>query len=360
MLNINLNIEKTYSKTSQITANINYSNPESSVLVLFGPSGSGKSTILRCIAGLERPSKGEICFNGQTWVDTEKKRYLTPQNRHIGYLFQDYALFPHLTILNNIIYGLGSVPRKQQYERAKSIMSSMQLEGLEKRFPKELSGGQQQRVALARALVCRPNLLLLDEPLSAIDEPTRDTLRLELKTLLKAVKVPTIVVTHDLKEAVILADEMIICSEGKTIQNGIPLEILARPKTLSAARIVGVDNTLPGTIVGADRNTLAVKIGDTSIMAVGESALHQNVLVCIRPEDINIIYKGGVSNGMSNLLSGSIIHIQEEGSVVRLTLECGFHLQSLMTRSNFIDMSLCLGMRINFSIKETSIHLIPA
>lgn len=360
MLNLNVNIEKNYSRTSQVTAYINYSNSESSVLVLFGPSGSGKSTILRCLAGLERPTQGIIRFNGETWVDTGNKRHLTPQNRHIGYLFQDYALFPHLTILNNIIYGLGSLPKKQQYERTKSIMNSMQLDGLEKRLPKELSGGQQQRVALARALVCRPKLLLLDEPLSAIDGPTRDTLRLELKTLLKIVKIPTIVVTHDLKEAIILADEMIICSEGNTIQNGTPLEILARPKTPSAAKIVGVDNTLIGTIVSGDKDKLTVKIDDTTIVAVGEFPLHQNVLVCIRPEDINITHKGNAINGTSNSLSGSIMHIQEEGSVVRLTLECGFLLQSLMTRSNFMDMNLCLGMRINFSIKETSIHLIPA
>lgn len=212
MLKICADFKKKYSKSVEVTARIHFSSPKSGVIiVLFGPSGSGKSTILRCFAGLERVAEGVIHFNEEIWLDSKKNICVSPQKREIGYLFQEYALFPHLNVLDNISYGLMSLPKKLRYEYADSIMQSMQLHDLEKRFPKELSGGQQQRVALARTLVCRPKLLLLDEPLSALDESTRETLRIELKALLKKFEIPTIMVTHDGREAAMLADEIVFC-----------------------------------------------------------------------------------------------------------------------------------------------------
>src|SRR5262249_18257615 len=152
-----------------------------SLTVLFGPSGSGKTTALRCIAGLERPDRGYIRFGNETWFDSERGIFVPPQKRRVGYLFQDYALFPHLTVAQNIGYGLRGISRAERALHVERIMSVLGLTCLVDRYPKQISGGQQQRVALARAVVCRPRMLLLDEPLSALDAPTRDQVRRQLR-----------------------------------------------------------------------------------------------------------------------------------------------------------------------------------
>ena len=156
-----------------------------SITVLFGPSGSGKTTVLRCIAGLERPEEGTIRYAEEVWFDAGQNISLPPQQRGIGYLFQDYALFPHLSVSRNVAYGLRGEPQERRRQRTREMFDLLELTGLEDRYPRQLSGGQQQRVALARALVRQPRLLLLDEPLSALDTPTRRPLRAELRQLLE-------------------------------------------------------------------------------------------------------------------------------------------------------------------------------
>lgn len=176
-----------------------------SITVLFGPSGCGKSTILRCLAGLERPNVGRIACHGaggeEVWFDAGTRVFLSPQERDAGFLFQDYALFPHLTVSQNVAYGLRALTASARGERVAELLAAMKLVGLEHRFPHQISGGQQQRVALARTLARRPRLLLLDEPLSAIDYPVRADLRAELRSILAAFAIPAVVVTHDPVEA---------------------------------------------------------------------------------------------------------------------------------------------------------------
>src|SRR5262245_42649855 len=193
-----------------------------SLTVLFGPSGSGKSTTLRCLAGLDRPERGTIRFGNETWFDAARGIFLPPQRRQIGYLFQDYALFPHLRVAENIGYGLGKVAASERRKRFEEITALLGLVGLEDYYPRQLSGGQQQRVALARALVCRPRLLLLDEPLSALDAPTREQLRHELRHWLTKLAVPGIVVTHDRVETLALGDHVVVMDHGRVRQCGQP------------------------------------------------------------------------------------------------------------------------------------------
>jgi molybdate transport system ATP-binding protein len=162
-----------------------------SITVLFGPSGGGKTTTLRCLAGLERPEEGRIDFGETPWFDAARRIFLTPQQRDIGYLFQEYALFPHLTVAGNIAYGLRGQPRSAQRRRVAEMLALLWLTGLEDRYPDHISGGEQQRVGLARALVRRPRLLLLDEPLSALDGPTREQLRPEVRRLLAECGIPS-------------------------------------------------------------------------------------------------------------------------------------------------------------------------
>ncbi len=179
------------------------------VTALLGPSGSGKTTILRCLAGLERPTRGIICAGPSTWFDSERRICLTPQQRDIGFLFQEYALFPHLDVAANLAYGLRGLEKSARHERMEELFERFHLGALRSRRPREISGGQQQRVALARALARKPKLLLLDEPLSALDLGLRRAMRDELDLTLDSLEIPVLLVTHDPEEAEALSDEVV-------------------------------------------------------------------------------------------------------------------------------------------------------
>ena len=186
-----------------------------SIAVLLGLSGCGKTTVLRCLAGLERPNQGRICFGEEVWFDAGRHTFLTPQQRGIGFVFQDYALFPHLSVADNIGYGLNKLPRPERQQRVDEMIQRFGLGELRNRPPRHISGGQQQRTALARALVTRPRLLLLDEPLSALDTDLRVELREELRQQLRTLNIPVVLVTHDAAEAQRLGDQLIVMGAGR-------------------------------------------------------------------------------------------------------------------------------------------------
>ncbi|MFO0734014.1 MAG: ABC transporter ATP-binding protein, partial [Nitrospiraceae bacterium] len=234
-----------------IRAQMTYPVESSTVLILFGPSGAGKTTILRSLAGLEWPEEGSIRFISRTWLDTANGIRVPPQDRQIGYMAQDYALFPTLTVEGNIAYGLAHLPAHARARRVDEVVESFQLRGLERSKPGQLSGGQQQRVALARAVAPCPLLLLLDEPLSALDIPARFHLRHELRALLTQLALPSIIVTHDWAEALVLGDVMAVVSGGEVLQIGAPMDVFSRPVNAEVARVVGVESVLKGTVVWA-------------------------------------------------------------------------------------------------------------
>ncbi len=199
------------------------------MLALVGPSGAGKSTILRSICGLYRPAGGEVACDGETWLDTARSLALPAHRRRAGLVFQAYALFPHMTALGNVMAAMSHRPRAEREARARTLLETVHLTGLEGRKPGQLSGGQQQRVALARALARDPLVLLLDEPFSAVDRPTRRGLHDELQQLRRALRIPIVLVTHDLDEAVRLADRLAVMDRGALLQVGAPAEVVARP-----------------------------------------------------------------------------------------------------------------------------------
>jgi len=199
------------------------------LVALIGPSGAGKTTILRAVAGLYRPATARIVCAGETWADSATGILLPPHRRRVGLVFQSYALFPHLTALGNVAAALGHRPAAERRSRAAELLSLVHLDGLAQRRPAELSGGQQQRVALARALAREPSVLLLDEPLSAVDRRTRRQLRDVLAAIRAAVPVAIVLVTHDLDEAAALADRLIVLAGGELLQAGAPADVLARP-----------------------------------------------------------------------------------------------------------------------------------
>jgi molybdate transport system ATP-binding protein len=195
--------------------------------VLFGPSGSGKSLTLRLIAGLARPDAGHVAAGDRLLLDTNRAVCLPPQQRSIGYVFQDLALFPHMTVLDNVLYGGHGLEREERAERAESLIRRFGLSGLQRRRPGEISGGQKQRVAFARALLRRPAILLLDEPFSALDTPLRRDMGELLREVQRELKLPALLVTHDAVEAASLADTVILCTAGRVIRQGTPGEVLA-------------------------------------------------------------------------------------------------------------------------------------
>jgi molybdate transport system ATP-binding protein len=219
------------------------------LLALVGPSGSGKSTILRCLAGLHRPAGGYVRCGAETWFDAAGAIDISPQQRRVGFVFQHYALFPQLSALANVMVALGHLPAGAREAKAREWLARVNLDGLDARRPGELSGGQQQRVAIARALAREPQVLLLDEPFSAVDHVTRRKLLRQLIQLRRSLAIPIILVTHDLEEASLLADRMTVLQHGRTLQTATPAQMLAQPCSALVARLTDQPNLFVGKVL---------------------------------------------------------------------------------------------------------------
>ena len=351
--------EKTYDGGASIHAALHLPVGRSHVLVLFGASGAGKTTILRCLAGLERPTRGRIAFAGETWFDAEAGVQTPPQARAVGYLFQDYALFPHLTVAGNIAYALQDADRGEREARVRELFRLLRLEGLEDRRPDQLSGGQQQRVALARVLARRPRLLLLDEPLSALDAPTREQVRGELRGLLRGQRVPTVCVTHDWVEALALADEVAVLGGGRVLQVGSPDEVFSRPADAEVAAIVGVETVVPGRVVERKDDLAALDVGKARLWAVEPSGRGENFYLCIRAEDVTLEIGALPGSSARNHLAGKVMEVRPAGPVSRVAVDCGFSLTALVTRQAARDLTLKPGTPVTATVKASAVHLVP-
>ncbi|GBD09291.1 Spermidine/putrescine import ATP-binding protein PotA [Candidatus Thermoflexus japonica] len=257
---------------------------------LLGPSGCGKTTTLRMIAGFERPTEGEIYIKGERMND------VPPFHRPVNTVFQHYALFPHMTVFENVAFGLEMkrLPRDEIRRRVEEALRLVRLTGLENRYPRQLSGGQQQRVALARALVNRPAVLLLDEPLGALDLKLRKEMQLELKTLQHQVGITFIYVTHDQEEAMTMSDRIAVMNQGRVLQVGTPVEIYEHPATRFVADFIGETNFLEGRVVDLERGMARVEIEGFTVFAAPSEGTHrgQRVTVAVRPERIRLGAEG--------------------------------------------------------------------
>jgi len=329
------------------------------VLILFGPSGSGKTTLLRCLAGLEWPEEGRIQFGSTTWVDTASDVRLAPQVRRIGYMPQDYALFPTHTVAGNIEYGLSDLSAEARKERVRELIELFQLQGLEQANPTQLSGGQQQRVALARAIARRPQFLLLDEPLSALDAPTRAKLCSELRLLLKQLAIPAVVVTHDWAEALTLGDVIAVMQGGTILQTDSPQEVFSRPVNAEVAKIVGIETVVQGQVIASDDGLATVSVNGTSLKGLGANVSGSPVYVCIRAEDVLLEQAGSGITSARNRLSGLVTEVLPQGVMMTVTVDCGFPLRAMITRGAGKELGLKIGSTVVATIKAGAVHLVP-
>ena len=357
------NVTKQYGRLKAVD-NASFCVDSGQILSLLGPSGCGKTTTLRLIAGFEDSDKGTIHILDQ------EMRGKRPYERNVGLLFQDYALFPHMTVHGNVAYGLKQRGYDKQKipARVREMLELVKLSGLEKRRPAQLSGGQQQRVALARALAISPAVVLLDEPLSALDAKLRQELRIELKEILNSVGATTIVVTHDQEEAMSLGDVVTVMDQGKIIQEGLPTEIYANPKTKFVAEFIGRSNWFAGTL----RNIVAPDVREfetTGGFKILVPEPDRNVLyddefeICIRPERIHIFRQGAEADAVSgdvNRLTGTIRHAAHLGADIHLVIEIGGGRQITATEQ-FMGQTLNqAGEEVIITFRSEDIIIVPA
>ncbi|MCH8156638.1 MAG: ABC transporter ATP-binding protein [Nitrospinae bacterium] len=353
-----IDIRKTF-PDRQISIRTELDLATTSWTVLFGPSGAGKTTVLRCLAGLEKPDRGEIRFGDETWFASDGPSFVPPQKRRVGFFFQDYALFPHLSVRGNIAYNLTKISAHEKEERVAESIETFGLTGLEDRNVRTLSGGEKQRVALARTLCRRPRLLLLDEPLSALDVPSRIRFRKELRHLLDPFNIPVILVTHDRTEALSLGDRMIVMDRGTVLQEGPIAEVFSKPNQKATAGIVGMENVFPGVLTARKNGLASLKIKNILLEAVDIGLEPGPVMVGIRAEDIVLETAGNARSSARNRLRGTIESIVPEESLVRLTVDCGFSIDALITRESKKEMALEVSKEVTLSVKATVIHLFP-
>jgi len=346
---LNCRCRKRLESGFELDAGLRIPLAESPVTVLFGPSGSGKTTLLRLLAGLERPDDGVMSLGDTTWCDTGQAICLPPQQRRAGFLFQDYALFPHLTVAQNVAFA--ATP-----EAARELLKTFGLVEFAERLPRALSGGQQQRVALARALAARPALLLLDEPLSALDAPSRLRMRHELRRTLLESGVPSIVVTHDRMEAVALGDWMAVIVDGRIRQAGPVQDVFRHPTDPQVAESVGVENVLRAQIAARERGLLTLKVGAAHLQCI-DSGETGPVFACIRAEDVALTRELDQTSSARNRLAGRVRLVTLEGPLARVELDCGFPLVAVVTAQSAGELQLNPGDQVCAIVKATSVHL---
>lgn len=316
-------------RTGQFTLQAEFSAGHE-VVGILGPSGSGKSMTLGCIAGLVAPDEGWIRLNGRTLYDSAKGERVPPRLRRIGYVFQNYALFPHLTVGQNIAYGIHHLPRQERREQVEGMLSRMRLDKLIHQYPSQLSGGQQQRVALARTLITQPELLLLDEPFSAVDNHVKHFLEQELLSMIdRNYKGTVLLVTHNIEEAYRLCSRIMIYDQGKIVQNGPKEDVVHRPTNVSAARITGCKNFVRADEVIQEEGGLAVRAGELCLAAetdVPNHAASSNLYAAFRAHYVEVSDRPFAG---PNSYSSRIVRAMEGRFHVTLVLDCcGHHIQA--------------------------------
>ena len=331
------------------------------VLALVGPSGSGKTTLLRSIAGLHQPAQGSIHCDAVTWFDSTSRLSLPTQQRRIGMVFQSFALFPHLSALDNIAAAMLDVPVAERQQRARRWLERMHLHGLEQRLPRQLSGGQQQRVAVARALAREPKILLLDEPFSAVDRATREALYYELAELREELRMPVILVTHDLDEATLLADRMCILNRGTILQTDTPDQLLRAPANAEVARLLGMRNLFTGTVRehGSEHSILEWQGQPLRIQKQERFAVGERVAWAVPSTGVMLVnVNPGMLLPLDNLVSVRVTRMLSLGEQFRVTLQASNDLLTMNVPRHVAQRyAVTEGQTLDVRLRGDLVHL---
>jgi iron(III) transport system ATP-binding protein len=333
---------------------ISFTIDQGEFFTLLGPSGCGKTTTLRCVAGLERPERGKIHLRGRAVFDSSTRVFVVPNQRNIGMVFQSYAIWPHLTVFNNVAFPLKSAGQRNfkilrnRVERALDLVG---LGGFEDRGATQLSGGQQQRVALARALVKEPDLLLLDEPLSNLDTKLRERMRSELKRLQRELGITTLYVTHDQMEGILLSDRIAVMNRGQILQLGRPGEIYDQPDSRFVADFMGATNLLSGTVRG-EAQAAAMELVDSNIGPIlcsfsRRMACGSQVVISVRPETIRITKESRPDE--SNIVDGRVKERSSYMGLVEYTIDVRGHELKVRAAADGADVNGDSAVRLRLA-----------
>jgi molybdopterin-binding protein len=333
---------------------------EGEVLAVIGPNGAGKSTLLLALSRLLRPEQGVIRFRGQP-LDAIGD---LPYRRRIALVLQE-SLLLDVSVYQNVAMGLRfrGLPRDQVRRRADDWLERLGIAHLRNRSARRLSGGEAQRVSLARAFAIQPDLLMLDEPFSALDAPTRLRLMEDFQSLLAETGLTTLFITHDRDEAIFLGDRVAVLLEGALRQIGPPQEVFTAPCDPQVAAFVGVETILPGEIIASRNGHLVVDAGGERLEAVGQLPIGRKVYLCLRPEDVTLWsdhnQESLPQSSARNQLDGTIQRMIPQGPLYRVVVDCGEQLVALVTRATVLEMGLEVGLLVRVTFKASAIHIIP-
>jgi molybdate transport system ATP-binding protein len=331
------------------------------VLILFGASGAGKSLTLQLLAGLQTPDRGTIRAGGEALFDSFRQINVPVRQRCVGFVFQNLALFPHLNTRQNVAYGLTHISAAERRQRVGAMLEKLKINSLADRSPQTLSGGEQQRVALARALVTRPRMLLLDEPLSALDLSIKRSIVADLQRINQEQRIPILYVTHDRSEALSLGERVLLLESGRVVAEGKPLDVLTQPVKESVANLTGVENLFDVRVVGRnpERGTLTCDAGGCRLeIPYGDWPIDQPLRVGLRSGDILLAVSPPAGLSAQNILPGRIQQIDATDYEVRLQVNCGKIFDVTLTRSAIETLELNLGQEVWLIFKAHSCHVL--
>jgi len=329
------------------------------ITVVFGPSGAGKSTLLMAILGAIAPHSGRIVTGGRTLYDSASGTDLAVRHRRVGIVFQDALLFPHLDVAGNVAFGLGATPREERRRGALAALDTVGAREIADLMPAELSGGQRQRVALARALAPGPSALLLDEPFSALDAPSRKALGETLLDLQRSAGVPFLHVTHDLGEAVRLGSDLVVLDAGRVVQVGPPQRVVAAPAAEATARAIGTENLFTGVVRAhfPDRGYSEVDLGGTVVeTGLLDVALGRSVALGLRAEDILLAVERVRGTSARNVLAGSIAELSSGTASVEIRVATPVVFRVVVTHEAVEQLGLARGLAVHLLIKAHAFH----
>jgi molybdate transport system ATP-binding protein len=336
---------------------------EAGITILFGPSGSGKSTLLNCIAGLMTPDKGRIALDADLLFDSDPKVNIPTRKRSIGYLFQNLALFPHLTVQQNVQYGLAKMPAAVREKKVLTILESFRINDLLTAKPNELSGGERQRVALARSLVTDPKVLLLDEPLSALDTLTKSEITADLRAWNAGHQIPIIYVTHAVREAFALGERVVVVDNGRVVAQGTPQQVLRAPRHELIANLAGFENVFDAKVesVSESQGTMNCNLPGSDVnlevplVTVSQGA---SIRVAIRAGDVMIATSKPVGLSARNTLRGTLVSLRREAVTMIVTVNAGVNFEVHLTPNACRDLNLEPMDQVWLVIKTYSCHLV--